>query len=54
MFFPGVLVLNFINSSLTFACAYLFERSNWCEHAKENMQKTGNFHVKKTEKNNKI
>ena len=38
----------------TFACAYLFERSNRCEHAKGNMQKTGNFHVKKTEKSNKI
>ena len=54
MFFPGVLVLNFINSSWTFACSYLFERSNRCEHAKGNMQKTGNFHLKKTEKNNKI
>ena len=47
-------MLNFINSSWTFACSYLFERSNRCEHAKGNMQKTGNFHLKKTEKNNKI
>jgi len=50
MFLPGVLVLNFINSSWTFACSCLFERSNRCEHAKGNMQKTGNLHVKKTEK----
>ena len=53
-FFPGALAVNFINSSWTFACSYLFERSNRCEHAKGNMQKTGNFHLKKTEKNNKI
>jgi len=26
---------------------YLFESSNQCEHAKGNMQKTGNFHVRK-------
>jgi len=23
------------------------ESSNWCEHAKGNMQKTGKFHVRK-------
>jgi len=26
----------------------MFENSNWCEHAKGNMQKTGNFQVRKT------
>ena len=50
MFFPGVLVWNFINSSWTFACSYLFERSNRCEHAKGNMQKMGNFQWKKHRK----
>ena len=47
MFIPGVLVLKFINSSWTSAYSYLFQRSNRCEHAKGNMQKTGNFHVRK-------
>jgi len=33
---------------------YLFESSNRCEHAKGNMQKTGKFHVGKTEENNEM
>jgi len=44
-------MLNFINSSWTFAYSYLFESSNGCEHAKRTCAENGKFSRDKNRKN---